>query len=657
MQLPWQGVAKQSQDEKTSNIVATMSQSPTPGSAPSAADGASDWRADVQQSSRNKQVREIAKVLASLEPGASSTSKLRLAMQFEDTVFKGADSLADYQKKLSKRLKKLQKNYVPTQPAGQTEKQRTLDSLRQTHGDSIRYVLKHAQKAIAEMKSKHGDEKGRQLEQHLDAAKIWAHDLGLLENSSNNKPNYKMADDQLERLKSNIERRLENLRAHVVKLADPDRFFVETLEKAEEDSKDGPTSQLLMTETRKLYLQMVKTSLDPEAMMKDALDVVLHKSIPLPTRSQKNDEKAALIHLDKMRAASSAFLAFLAAENKSSISGAPQGKLFKKLHSVVTDGIQFISEVMKERRKQSTEPEVSLQDAWMKPLELHPSGSETTSTDPSTSEGPATTTTKRARLSKNPLVLKSQILLTRGRKTPPNLLVELKRKGVQLVRPTHGHGSHLILEFGRAFSMTIYMVPLLVELRACPHEQTPSSAVDAPLKSGNQPYEGPTQSFNLRGPKSSLIQTPTWTSLHYGLTAPEGRATTASSSKKETVRNKKRSRNFDDDEDRNVGIGKNTSNEPSSNEKASSSDTVQNDLTVWNVNGDYETIGHVVEERLRDASAHATFVLRQCFAEAVQKDIPVQNEFELEILEGQALLNFLHVSRSTYTPNWQDISV
>ena len=618
-----------------------MSHSPTPSASGTSSAGAGagaggtasgDWRTDVQQSSRNKQVREIAKVLASLEPGASATSKLRLAMQFEDTVFKSADSLADYQKKLSKRLKKLQKNYVPTQPVGATEKQRTIEQLRQAHGESIRYVLKHAQKAAQEMKAKHGDEKARQLEQHLDAARIWAQDLGLLVDDPNNKPNYNMAEDQLERLKSNIERRLDNVRAHVVKLADPDRFFVETLEKAEEDSKEGPVGRIIAAETRKLYHRMTKSSsvgggtpaLDAEAMMREAMDVT-NKTIPLPTRSQHNDEKAALIHLEKMRAASSAFLAFLALEDKKSAAAPPS--IIKKLHTLVTDGMQFVSEVMKEHRKQSTDALVTLQDAWMKPLELDTAPTNEQSPEPSTTNDGSN---KRPRRRSNLVILRSQVLLTSGRKTPPYLVVELRRKGARLIRPTHGQGSHVILQFGQAFSMTIYLVPLLVELRACEPEQQGGEGKEEENSSTTSP---------------SLVSTPTWTSLHHGLAT----ATTETSSTATTTTNS--------------AGGK---NKKRTNTTDSTTTTTENELTVWNVKGDYETLGHVVETRLRDASTHATHVLRQCFAHAVYNKEstssqdhhpPHHNDFELEILEGQALRNFLQLARSTYTPNWEDIAV
>ena len=70
-----------------------------------------DWRKSVLQSYRSSEVREISKVLAALEGSSSVTpaSKLMLAMRFEDQIFKSAKDLADYRKKISKRLGKPQK--------------------------------------------------------------------------------------------------------------------------------------------------------------------------------------------------------------------------------------------------------------------------------------------------------------------------------------------------------------------------------------------------------------------------------------------------------------------------------------------------------------------------------------------------------------------
>ena len=80
----------------------------------------------------------------------------------------------------------------------------------------------------------------------------------------------------------------------------------------------------------------------------------------------------------------------------------------------------------------------------------------------------------------------------------------------------------------------------------------------------------------------------------------------------------------------------------------------RDDLKVWGVTGTYESVGHVVEERLRDASNHATHVLRKCFRHHVKDETM---EFEVEILEGSALVEFLQLARTTYIPNWQDDDV
>jgi exonuclease VII large subunit len=120
-----------------------------------------DWRASIQQSFRNAEVREIAKVLASLEPGSKESSKLRLAMQFEDSVFKSAASLDDYRKRLTKRLKKVQKSYKPpvqdeTTQLSSKNVEHEIQVLRQKYGDAVRYIIQHSSSEYIEMKEKHG---------------------------------------------------------------------------------------------------------------------------------------------------------------------------------------------------------------------------------------------------------------------------------------------------------------------------------------------------------------------------------------------------------------------------------------------------------------------------------------------------------------------
>jgi hypothetical protein len=123
----------------------------------------------------------------------------------------------------------------------------------------------------------------------------------------------------------------------------------------------------------------------------------------------------------------------------------------------------------------------------------------------------------------------------------------------------------LIVEFGDAFVMTIYLSPLLVTLRA---------AAKA---------DGPVTNYA------------TWTSTRTGLDA-------------------------------------------------------RAELHVWGVKGTPETLGHVVEQRLNYASASATHILRKCFGNISKTN----NDFEQEISEGTALLQFLQLARATYMPNYEE---
>ena len=520
------------------------------------------WRDKLQQSDRNNEVREISRVLAALEPGATAASKLRLAMQFEDVVFRSASSLEDYRKKLTKRLKKLQKNYkpppaAPAAPPPLSNKEAVLKELKQTYGETLLYILKHASVAVEEMRKRHGEERAVQLQQHTDSVKTWAQDLGLLPNTS---LNVTMSIEHLEKFKDHLERRTENIRAHVVKFADPDRFMSEALAKREEEfvASSSDPSKILAEYTKRRYDQVYRDKpMKAEVMLAEALEAA-QMAVPLPTnrdKSQQSDERAALIHLEKMRAASTVLLAYMGYPEKSEIL---KQKVVSKAQSIGLEGIDFVTKVMKVHRENDKPPSVTLEDAWIKPLVL-------TREETDVVEGKDASPRKRPR--GRPPVIRSRFLLTPNRKTPSNLLLALKRKRAKLVRPPpRGEGSHLILEFGSAFVMTIYFVPLVVNLRAKSNDDAVSATECA-----------------------------SWTPLHAGLTGRE-------------------------------------------------------DLSVWGAKGNYQTLGSVVQERLRDASIHATDVLRQCFASASK----ATSEFEVEILEATALLEFLQLSRTTYMPDWQD---
>jgi hypothetical protein len=664
-----------------------------PGSA-AASNPAGDWRSSVLQSYRNAEVREIAKVLAALEGSASVTpaSKLMLAMRFEDQIFKSASSLADYRKKISKRLKKLQKNYVaPTKaPTATTtadnngednaaEKDELKIKLRNAYGDNLRYIVKHSTAALADLKKKLGSEKARQLQQHTDSCRIWARDLEVMTEEELVEATATKVDDggiegkekkpnattnttpvsnkpvplslaQVQRIEKHLQTRVGNIRSYVVKHADPDQFLLETLQ-----SKDKAFSknveagnffrEILMgqissqrdlvqkhkdkskkEQTKKKEQQStdeITTTTDDDSIT--ILQRAVEKSqagVPPPTRNDSKQIEASLRHLDKMRAASTAMMTYWTLKGDERLATAPRDTL-KKIHDVVQEGIEFVIAAVKEREKQlsqqrhggssrvddgdqargivgsssncSTSGSVSLQDAWSKTIEL-PSSAVVVEGIGDDSDI-INMDSKRLRSNSYRPYYKVRKLFHPQRKTPPALLSAIRRKGARLCLPssTSVNSIYLILDFDEAFTMTIYMSPLTVTLRARAPEDTDTS-------SGNGSMPSP------------AAATATWLPLSHGLTQSS------------TTKNS-------------FGSQNNTQQQQ------------LRQLSVWGVTSTYDSIGRVVEERLRDASTHATATLRKCFQNHV-KDKTV--DFEVELLEGSALLEYLQVVRATYMPHWED---
>jgi hypothetical protein len=591
-----------------------------------------DWRASVLQSYRNAEVREIASVLASLEPGANRSSKLMLAMRFEDTIFKAASSLADYRKRITKRLKKLREKYEPTTAPtsatpSQTDVEVLLTQLRTKYGKAVKFIVQHADAAIHDVETKSGTERSNQLRSHTDSAVEWAKQLGIWDEAplSVSAAAARSSEGQLQQLQQHLERRVDNIRTYVVKHADPDLFLQETIEKKDRELKDRANRMLSICLSKLISKLQDKTNatvtatttttnqeqqgstnennksnvFDAHKALQEALDKA-QATVPPPTRNNSNDIQAAMIQLDKLKASSTALMAYFAIPDRHVT--APRNAL-EKIMTVVKEGSTFVQNVLDQLPQRSTD-HVTLSDAWTKLLELpsevpslEPEGGTPTkrlkgldgqpiTTATTTTSGANTTTHSR-------LYTSTRVLLTPRRKTPSNLLPALRRKRAQLVRPPHGsRGSHLILEFGTAFTMTIYLSPLLVSLRAT---REPSASHDStkditPARDLDGPLMATTTQLSTKGCAS-------WIPLYQGLTNRQ-------------------------------------------------------DLAVWGVtDSSYESVGRVVEERLRDASMHATHMLRRCFANHV-KDKTI--EFEVEILEASALLEFLHIARTTYMPNWQD---
>mmetsp|Transcript_18807 Transcript_18807/g.21188 ORF Transcript_18807/g.21188 Transcript_18807/m.21188 type:complete len:635 (-) Transcript_18807:77-1981(-) len=616
-----------------------------------------DWRSSVFQSYRNAEVREIAKVLAALEGSASVTpaSKLMLAMRFEDQIFKSAGSLADYRKKISKRLKKLQKNYVAKVPnaaaaAGGTIALDNKDDnvaatnelrtrLRNTYGEHLRYIVKHDTAAIEDLKRKLGPEKASQLQQHTNSCRSWARDLEVLtkedltdkkkSNCDDNKTvnviiesNAPLSLAQLQRMEKHLQTRVGNIRSYVVKHADPDQFLLETLQsKDKQFSKNVEAGNLfrkILTGQISSQRDMVKKQTEEEQQQNqhsidntdDSITILqraVEKSqvgVPPPTRNDSKQIEASLRHLDKMRAASTAMMTYWTLKGDERLATAPRDTL-KKIHDVVQEGTDFVLCAVKEREEQqvdnnssSSSGRVSLQDSWSKTIELPSSATIEEAGDNSDITGAS----KRLRTNSYRPYYKVRRIFHPQRKTPPSLLSAIRRKGARLFAPNGARANsiYLVLDFEEAFTMTIYLSPLTVTLRAKVPGDTGSST------SGNSGHR-------ISNPSNAA--TVAWIPLSYGLTSSSTTMT------------------------KNGGARHNETQHQ------------QRQLSVWGVTSTYDSIGRVVEERLRDASTHATAKLRKCFQNHV-KDKTV--DFEVELLEGSALLEYLQVVRATYMPHWED---
>jgi hypothetical protein len=155
--------------------------------------GAGVWRQSIAQSYRSEEIRSIANVLASLEPGATSASKLMLANKFEDSIFKSATDFDDYRKTIQKRITKLQKHYAKKLAGGvggdkgvvenadlTREKELLLESeLREKFGSRLLYIATNADKAVRLKREREGDHKADILLQHVTNSNTWALQLGL----------------------------------------------------------------------------------------------------------------------------------------------------------------------------------------------------------------------------------------------------------------------------------------------------------------------------------------------------------------------------------------------------------------------------------------------------------------------------------------------
>ena len=280
-----------------------------------------NWQASIAQSARSEEVRSIAKVLASLEPGATSASKTMLAMRFEDSIFRAASSFDDYRETIQKRIKKFRKAYAKStkgiaEDATLIRERETLleRELRDKYGAQIMYILKHGEEAVQITREKYGDEKAEKLQMHVSNTKIWAVSLGMKLPNGETCP-YVRVDDggrmaQLSELQKSIESRLANVRTFIIQILDKDLYTEEAYLKLVDDI-------LLKNENGGRLLRDALVNADPDDVdfseeKMTRLIERMNTPIPIPRRNHEGDDlRAAVARVEKVRAAVQAFYTYM----------------------------------------------------------------------------------------------------------------------------------------------------------------------------------------------------------------------------------------------------------------------------------------------------------------------------------------------------------
>jgi len=340
-----------------------------------AASDADSWRTLVTQQSRSSEIREVSKVLAALEPGAISSSKMMLATQFEKKIFESAKSLADYRKRIAKRLKKLQKSYVPAANNPELDKkdhERMERDLRNRYGEMLIYICRHAPEAIEKLREKKGIEHAQHLKQHTNNAEQWSVDLSLIGEGSKSgikttMRKYNRDGTFFDKLSGHLKDRVENIRRHVVSLTDPDLLLEEHLAKLEDEMSEKAAKELSVIALKVLNRE--------KAVDVSTINKIMERvKVLVPPSREGHDQdikEASLLYLDKIRAACQLFINYMALDSD----GKAQNKqILKKAHVIVVEGLNHIIRTYKE--KDSNEKnQVKLEDAWNNFMEYLPSNS------------------------------------------------------------------------------------------------------------------------------------------------------------------------------------------------------------------------------------------------------------------------------------------
>lgn len=615
---------------------------------------ADNWRKNIQQSYRSGEINNIAKVLASLEPGASAASKLMLASQFENMMFTAASDLADYKKKINKKLKKMQKNYKATEVPNKVILEQQKDGivllqrrLKSLYGEKLEMIVEKGRLTVEQYEEKVGKEKSKTLRDHIDTAIGWAADIGAVPNEkailvATGQPvrlHNRSPQDNLEHLRKvekDLEKKVDNIRGYVLKLTKPDLFFAERLEEMEQNVLlninssvcqafvDGVSQALksagINAQTTSALLNNAATEAIAAApadkdtgvqVIKDLMENI-RKVIPFP--GNKHEEKEAMLtHLNRIRVAVQVCVKYSILAPKDPNTKLQLAGNLRKVHEAVYESITFLRHVYREdRSREGDSLSILLEDAWNKHMdydrvmtdvgaaaEIGGSGEnqqlsniERMNTDTRT-KGP------------KPVVIRSKILFTK-RLPPNNLLDAMKRKKVTVCG--NGNSSYLKMQFGEAFEMSVYFSPLLVTIRALP------DAVE-------------TNKFERSKFRRNVVD------CNLGIWSPPSFALkTTPLQVRVRQNNTQQQHNM-----QHMGKKRNAGGQVLTRTKQT--------VSVMGLSADVAFLGPIVSKKLEYASAQATRCLRRCFAEHTHRST---SDFEIEISEGNAVLKFLQLARNTY---------
>ena len=331
------------------------------------------------------------------------------------------------------------------------------NEIRENFGAKIIYIVKNSDLAVKVMKERGFDKKKADLlASHSVKVKEWAAVLGLLPNT----PKMKRDLAYLTKINAQLEKYIDSIRDHVTKITHPDLFIVDAFAKLDE--------QLFKYKTVSDVLRKALQEEDPDhpQFNPDELKRLVDKmSAPLPIQ-RKNEEggdiKVALAKIERFRAATAAFYTFwgLSFEDKTAFPGCSKKCLevaLNCLSELEKDYDLLVKDL--DDTDENGKRIIQLEDAWNHTMQFAESDN-----DASLDIDEPDAKRQKIEETKHPSVIRSRVLLTPGRTVISSILPVLKRKRATLVK--NKTAPHVVLEFGKAFEMKIYFVPLLVTVRA-----------------------------------------------------------------------------------------------------------------------------------------------------------------------------------------------